>query len=330
VTAAGEVLMFVEEGGRAARPLSFGQHAMAVSLAGDVLVVATSRGEVWVGGPGPGEPRRLGSFQAELAASTAASTSLEVRDEKALPKPQAFALVVSPTRCWVRATDSLYWLGFSNEPLACIRQSGVLAIAQAPEAMYALTTSRSRAASPAREPDVRLERFRSDDEGCDDVPLPREVRQLVSRTADRLRLSVAADGRCLAIAGGDRIAVSRNGGRDFSWVELRNAVAVTFAGDTDDCPLLALSGPSGHEPSAPLLVEVPFGAPVAILAELDLPLFGDECAAAGTKTARNTRVPSTVHQGPWASAAIAWDSSREVLWIACPLGLLALGPTRRH
>ena len=177
---------------------------------------------------------------------------------------------------------------------------------------------------------MRIEQFRSDDERVGDVPLERDLRTMVSRAGNRVRLSVTADGRSVAIAAANRVYVSRNAGLDFSCVELPNPVALAFGGDTGDCRLLVLSAPSLDESSAPSLVEIPARGEPTLLAEIGLSLLRDEGPAATTTVPRWVRASSTMHLDAWARSAIAWDSTREALWIACPLGLLAFGPTRKH
>ena len=85
VAAAGEVLMFVEDGGRTARPLAFAHHAMTVSFAFDALVVSSSRGELCIGSVGTCEPRGSPSFQPKPLASVP-SESLGDRDEEGRAK----------------------------------------------------------------------------------------------------------------------------------------------------------------------------------------------------------------------------------------------------
>ena len=114
-------------------------------------------------------------------------------------------------------------------------------------------------------------------------------------------LDQRAGGRCLALCDGGRTLVSRDGGATFTAPELGPTLAVAFAGDEADAPLLAV------------------------------------CAAGGDAFLVEAREPSAAHLaelqgviGPDAAVAIGWDATREVAWIACRAGLLALGSARRH
>ena len=138
-----------------------------------------------------------------------------------------------------------------------------------------------------------------------EAPLPAPARGLVERDPAAILLAVAAGGRCLALGDGERVVVSRDGGATFTPLDAGRATAIAFAGDAADAPLLALVVP----PPGP-------GGPS--------PAFVVQASASG-EAERIGELPSA--EPP---AAIAWDASREVVWVASGAGLSALGMPRRH
>src|SRR5262249_18343309 len=125
-------------------------------------------------------------------------------------------------------------------------------------------------------------------------------------------------GRYLALTDGVRVAVSRDGGRAFETSDLGPVLALAFAGDDDGAPLLVLTAPRppatmGAPPGQPGSAPIP-PAPACSLS-----------APARREPARVGDVP-----GVTASAAMAWDASRDCVWIGCAAGLIALGGARRH
>jgi hypothetical protein len=99
--------------------------------------------------------------------------------------------------------------------------------------------------------------------------------------------------------------LSNDGARTFESVDVHDVIGACFAGDEEDAPLYALMAPRGDATS--YVVRVGEDGDVSRVAELR--------AQDGTGLGE---------------ASIAWDGSRELVWIGSRLGLVALGPARRH
>jgi hypothetical protein len=287
VAAAGEVLLFVEEGARAARRLPFAEGVVAVALADDALLAATARGQLLVQRDSEAEAAALGSWRSSTGG--------------------AVDLAATPGRFWIRAGTTLSCAALApplttGAPLGELRERGVLAIAASGGALVAITMGPT---GPA------IERFRGDDEGGMEAPLGGPARGVVERGREALLLAVGAGGRCLAIGDGERVAVSRDGGATFTLFEPGPAVAITFAGDEPGAPLLAL------------VIPVSTVSAVAATATVT-PAFLVQVSAAGEAV----RIGELASVEP--PAAIAWDTTREVIWVASGAGLVALGMPRRH
>jgi hypothetical protein len=275
VAAAGEVLLFVEEGARAARRPPFGEGVVAVALADDSLLAATARGQLLASRDGGADATSLGAFRSGAG-------------------PLAVQLAATPGRFWIRAGAALSCLTLPAPVPTSVRDRGVLAIAASGGTLVAVTLG---PAGPA------VERLRGDDEGGMEAPLAGLARALVERGRDALLLAVAAGGRCLALGDGRSVALSRDGGATFAALDPGPTVAIAFAGDGADAPLLALVAPAG--------------AALAYLVEVSP---GGDATRIGELTSAEGELP----------AAIAWDASRELVWVASGAGLIALGMPRRH
>lgn len=277
VAAAGEVLLLVEEGAHAARKLAFGAGATAVALSDDALLAATARGQLLLCRDGGGTATSLAGFRA----GARSGASIE--------------LAAAPGRFWIRAAGELHCLISPDAPLTPVLSRGVLAATASGGVLIAIVETESSAS---------IQRLRGDDEGWQSTPLDRAP----LRAGAPLSIAASAGGRCLAITDGASALVSRDGGASFVSADLGRVLAVAFAGDGADAPLLALTARQGGEVA--YLVELPRGGDPARLAEI--------AGAAGGDGEAESR------------AAMAWDASREVAWIACRAGLIALGRHRRH
>jgi hypothetical protein len=282
VAAAGEVLLLVEEGSRAPKRLVYGEGSTAVAMGEDALLVATARGQLFVARGGGEEAAALGSWRA------GAPLSLGLRRSE-----PTVELCATLGRFWIRAGGALLCCASPGQPPTAVRERGVLAVAAANGVLLALTLG---AEGPA------IERFRSDDEGWSGTPLDGAAREMAARDERPLHLAAAASGRALALTDQQQIAVSRDGGESFVFVEAGAVFALAFAGDTPDAPLLALVAPT---PASTFLVEIDADAQPTRVAELP----GMDAAA---------------------TAGMAWDASRDVAWIASAAGLVALGRPQRH
>jgi hypothetical protein len=276
VAAAGEVLLFVEEGARAARQLPFGENVVAVALGDDALLAATARGQLLSGRDQGAEAASLGSWRPGAGA------------------PHV-DLAATPGRFWVHAGTALSCATLPGAP-AAVRDRGVLAIAASGGTLVAVTLGPAGAA---------VERFRGDDEGGMEAPLAGAASALVerSREAGSALFAAAAGGRCLALSDGESVLVSRDGGATFASVDPGPAAALAFAGEDASASLLVLVVPAPSGASPAYLVEVSAAGEAARIGELS---------------------------GVELPAALAWDASREVIWVASGAGLAALGTPRRH
>ena len=126
-------------------------------------------------------------------------------------------------------------------------------------------------------------------------------------------------GELIALDDGSMILLSRDGGASFGTVELGvPLLGLAFAGDERDSSLLALvgseSGHSDRDRAPAYLVELPnVGEPARVA---QVPRTGANRGSDGERF--RSRSP------------ITWDPSREVLWVAGDVGLIALGRPRKH
>jgi hypothetical protein len=307
VAAAGEVLLFVEEGARAARRLPFGEGVIAVALGDDALLAATARGQLLAGRLGDAGSRAAGADATSLGTFRAgAGASSPVQ------------LAATPGRFWIRAQGSLSCATLTS-PATLWRDAGVLAIAASAGALIAVTLG---ATGPV------IERVRGDDEGGMEAPLTGPARALVERSRDTLRFAATAGGRCLALGEGRDVAISRDTGATFTLLHLGAVAALAFAGEGTDAPLLALvtADPRREGDDDGARTRGPAGAPSAPPPPTASWAFLVEIAAAGEPACLG-ELAGTERDLP---AAIAWDPSRELYWVASGAGLVALGMPRRH
>lgn len=217
------------------------------------------------------------------------------------PRKERVELAATPGRLWVRAGEALYRVesirGDEGAP-APARAHGVIAIAAHGGVLVALTNGDQ---GPA------LERLRGDDEGWRVRPLAGEPRHAPLAGA---LLAAGGSTRAVAIAVGDATYLTRDEGATWQALSFGRAVGLAFAGDEADAPLLALvEGAAGGEA---FVVLVPADDEPTLVARV--PAAPEGAARADAR----------------GGAAIAWDASREVAWVATRAGLVAVGPERRH
>jgi hypothetical protein len=280
VAAAGEVLLLVGEEAHAASRSGFEAGARAVAIADDGAIVAAARGELWVSRDDGKTVSALGGFRGSTNAAVLAAT---------------------PGRVWIVSDGALSSIPTAGGPATPIRLADVARIAAAGEALVALSRS---AKGPLFE---RLG-------GEEDAALHLEDAAARAAADDRVVLAAAAGGRLLALASPEAVCVSRDGGKSFRTFSLPGTAALTFAGDHDEAPLLALLVPPLEEEAYMALLPAE-GSP-SLIAEL-----------AGGGSLEDDAEEGTASIG---TAAIGWDAAREVVWIACRAGLLALARARKH
>lgn len=285
VAAAGEVLLLIEEGALAPRRLGFAEGSVAVAVADDAILAATARGQLFLAGNDGAGASAIGSWRAGVSPSL----GLWPADGGGVE------IAATPGRFWIRAGAALLGATSPDQPLAAVRERGVIAVAASAGALTALTLG---AEGPV------IERFLGDDTGWAATPLTGDARRLVD---PRLTVRLAAAGaHAVALASASRVAISRDGGASFTTIDLGPVAALAFAGDDDGAPLLALLAPG----------------PTASLVTIDA---AGEAARAGEIPA-----PDRAAASPWSECALAWDAARDVAWIACAAGLFAFGRPRRH
>ncbi|MRG96438.1 hypothetical protein GF068_31615 [Polyangium spumosum] len=204
-------------------------------------------------------------------------------------------LAATPGRIWILHEGSLWSMtGHEGTPVLA-REGGVRAIKAAGGTLVVLATRPEGAA---------IERLRGDDEAWQRAPLEGAAAELA--TADpRPGLAVAAAGRRVVIVSPRGLLLSNDGARSFESIDLHGVIDACFAGDEEQDPLYALVAPPGD--AASYVVRVGEDGDLSRVAELR----GQDGTGLG-------------------EASIAWDGARELVWIASRLGLVALGPARRH
>jgi hypothetical protein len=205
-------------------------------------------------------------------------------------------LAATPGRIWILQEGAIWSMTGPDGAPAPVRDAGIRAMAASGGTVVALA---ARAEGPA------LERLRGDDEGWQATPLPEPMAELV-RGSSRPGLAAAASGRRIAIWTDNGLFASADGGQSFRSLDLGGVLAACFAGDEEESPLLVLVAQPGE--ATGYLVRVIDDEDPARVAELSC---GGEGATFG-------------------EAELAWDGARELAWVACRAGLLALGPTRKH
>ncbi|EYF05714.1 hypothetical protein [Chondromyces apiculatus] len=214
-------------------------------------------------------------------------------------------LATTPGRLWIASEGTLWSLsegaGAVAPAIAASREGGITGIAASGGALLALWQGKGTA---------QLMRVRGDDELPVDIALSGAALHVASVRG--ALIAAGAQGRALALGGAEVLCVSRDGGTSFQVVGgLGRVVALAFAGEEASAPLLALCAREGEAHAE--LVKVPeSGAPTRI-------------AALGE--ARQSEEDEDLGFG---AAALAWDAGREVAWIACQLGLLAVAPKPEH
>ena len=201
------------------------------------------------------------------------------------------ALASSGGRTWALAGDTL-WQIQSPPASASLVRRGVSAVAALPEAMVVITA------------DGHLARFRGDDGAWAETPLAVAAKSIVARCAPRIALGAA--GRALAITGAGEVFASRDGGVSGGVIEIDDLAAATFG--------------AGPEPLLYVAVWLP---EALVIHSID---------SRGRASVEGRVALSEAAPQPTSSpdVALAWDETRERLFVAMPSGLVAIGPRRTH
>lgn len=280
VAAAGEVVLLVEE--EAAIRCRFEAGARAVAIADDGSLMAASRGELWISRDGGKTVSPLGKFRGSAG---------------------AVSLAGAAGRVWILSDGVLSWIATAGGSATPVRGADVVRIAGAGPALIALSRGSK---GPV------LERLGMDDGGTEELRLDAAAAALA--LDERVVLAAAGGGKLLALASPEAVSVSRDGGQSYRLFALPGVAALSFAGDQDAAPLLALLVP-------PLEDE----AFVALLPAEGSPSLVAELAGGGLLDDGSEEGAASI-----GASAMGWDASREFLWIACRAGLLAFARARKH
>jgi hypothetical protein len=205
-------------------------------------------------------------------------------------------LACTPGRVWLLHEGALWSMAGGDAALVRVREGGLRAMWAAGGTLVALS---------AENENVFVEKLRGDDEARATIPLPSEVSKFVL-DEHRATLVATANGKRLAIASSQGLYLSNDGGASFVRIEVPGAAAACFTGDEDAADLLVLVT-TADEPVAHLIRVTDDG-----------------------EASRLAEVRGNNENGAFADAAVAWDGSRELLWIGSRHGLVAWGPARRH
>lgn len=205
-------------------------------------------------------------------------------------------LACTPGRIWLLHEGALWSMAGGDTALVRVRESGVRAICATNGSLVALSSGAKG---------VCVEKFRGDDEAWQSTDIPSDVAKFVM-AEHRPILVATAGGKRVAIASPRGLYLSNDGGLEFSRVEVPGASAACFAGEDEDVDLMVIV----TLPDAPLahLIRVTDDGEPARLAE----------------------IRGANEGGGFGDVSIAWDASREMVWIGSRHGLVAWGPTRRH
>jgi len=204
-------------------------------------------------------------------------------------------LAATAGRIWILHDEALWSMTGQGSAPVLARENGVRAIAASGGSLVVLT---------ARPEGAAIERLRGDDEAWQATPLPSEIAAQIA-PEPRPTLAAALGGKRVAIVSSKGLSLSNDGGRSFESTDLQDVVAACFAGDDEDAPLLALV--ATPEATTSYLVRITEDAEPSRVAELR----GPDGAS-------------------FTAASIAWDASRELVWIGGRQGLFALGLARQH
>lgn len=207
------------------------------------------------------------------------------------PAPHTVSLAFACSRLWARCHRALWAIPIPPSPPVSLRKDGVRAIAGAGRALVALTQEGD---------ELALERLGGDDEVAARAVLKGEARRIAS--SPDVGLAAVAGGEAIALWGRGELALRR--GQDLTVAHLPPVVAAAFAGVDVTAPLCVVV----HSASEWALLQIPYQGVATRLATLG-PLD-----------------PADAPQG----VSVAWDETRELLWLADSRGLSALGPTQDH
>ncbi len=296
VVAAGPTILIVRDDARIAKR---GPDIDAVALAAkaDVLFVVTRSGSLF-------------------ASVDAGESWFSVQHEPVSTSPPV-SIAITPGKLWVCDEGSLFHApdaensGFDNKTE--VHREGVRAITETGSTLVVLRK---------RDAQWIVERSRGDDEPSTAEVVPPLVRETLNGQTPMI--AAAEAGSLLALITPTHLHISRDAGRSFDTHRIGTTLAFTFAGDTRDAPWLALVEPFPPAEAATISLQNQerdsrAARPTAPLVLLQGSASGRIVAVAEVRTAP-----------PFGRAALSWDASREVVWVATPAGLIALERAPHH
>jgi hypothetical protein len=221
----------------------------------------------------------------------------------------AETLAAAGGRLWARRSTELFLVDERSRATRIVRR-GVLAMGSSAGTVHILVEEDDRA--------LALLRLRGDDGDWERTALPGVARLLVDGAAQAkpgggIHLAIGPAGH-VALLGGGRLAVSRDGGVTLALSPLTHVLAATFRGDGPRAEPLVLTG---SEPDARSSAGVSHTSPATL---------GKVGAAGALEELARIKMGGR-GVGP---VSIAWDASRDVVFVVGASGLTAVGPRLRH
>lgn len=214
------------------------------------------------------------------------------------PLSRGGGIAATPGRLWICEGGALWsvrWTATSRpEPPALRGGHGVRAMIAAGSTLLLLSE---------KEGDLVIERLRGDDEAPDVQRVADDVRTAIGDGT--VTLAATSNARGIALLSAGVVHVSRDGGATFTRAKVGPVAAIAFAGDGDAARLVALT--ASEDRSAP--------------SDLRFVELGSDEAS---------HVAEVAVSGASGRASLAWDSAREVLWIASSAGLVAYERSTQH
>ncbi len=236
----------------------------------------------------------VGTSRGVILATSAAGAAPAIMSLLETERPVR-ALAVFSGRTWALVGEELWQVASPPAP-AVVARNAVVALVQATGAILGVS----------RRGETTIERFRGDDGDWEVLPIPEGARRLVSTTEPKA-IAVCGASSTFALATSSEVFVSREGGARTTEIDLDDVLALAFAGSDASSKLLV----AARKGEALIVVSVDDRGRTALEGELDLGSLGDP-------------------EDPDARVAIAWDDTREALFVATPRGLFAVGPKRTH
>lgn len=298
VVAAGPTVVIARDGARVSKPAGPEIDVVALATAEEAIFAVARKGTLFASVDG-GDTWATGSVPWTAVRGT-------------------LAIAATPGRLWVCEGGALWSVRWSRksrpEPPIQARKDGVRAMTTAGSTLVILTEKvvfvdalvGSDAGEQAPEQtELAIEKLRGDDEAPDVQVVPAAVGEAIGEGP--VTLAATPDGRAIGLLANGGVLVSRDGGASFRRCKVAgHAIALAFAGQGEGARLLVLVAPEDRSRGGDLSLQEVGESASSRVAELP---------GAGAASGR---------------AALVWDATREVLWVASSSGLVAYEPAARH